>query len=99
MRCTKYPSLEKLRDIISIAPPLRRQHLHELAIALELDEEYPKGKAIRKLRAIKQMNKTHVSISVYMKSSTSKYIHTLRTRTIFLNRKILNETYLLTQKK
>ena len=58
---------KKLRNTISIAPSLRRQHLHELVIALELDRQYPKGKAIRQLRAIEQMKKTHASIGFYMK--------------------------------
>ena len=38
---------KKLRSTISIAPSLRRQYLHDLAIALELDGKHPKGKAIR----------------------------------------------------
>ena len=47
---------KKLRDVILIAPSLRRQHLYELIIALELDGKYPKGKVIRQLRAIEQKN-------------------------------------------
>lgn len=62
-------TLKKLKDTISIAPPLRRQHLNELAIALELGGKYSKGKAIRQLRAIEQMKKTHASISFYMKQN------------------------------
>ena len=57
---------KKLRDTISIAPSLRRQYLHELVISLELDGKYPKGKAIRQVRAIEQIKKTHESISLYI---------------------------------
>ena len=58
---------KKLRETISIAPSLRSQYLNELTITLELDGKYPKGKAIRQLRAIEQIKKTHASISFYMK--------------------------------
>ena len=46
---------KKLRDTISIAPSLQKQHLQKLAIALELDGKYPNGKTIQQLLATKQM--------------------------------------------
>ena len=58
---------KKLRETISIAPTLQRHSLHELAIAIELDEKNPKGKAIPQLRAIEQMKENHSSISLHMK--------------------------------
>ena len=74
----KFQSHEKkLRDIISIDPSIQRQHLHELAISLELDGKYLKEKAIWQLRAIEQMKTTHASICFQMKpniKSGLKYI-------------------------
>ena len=44
---------KKLRDTISIAPLIQKQHLQKFAIALGLDGKYPNGKTIRQLLATK----------------------------------------------
>ena len=84
---------KKLREIIAIALTHRRQHLHELAITLELDRKYLKGKTIRQLIAIEQMKNTYIFISFHMKttlnlnSNISKCHETSQTGIIFQNQK------------
>ena len=76
---------QKLRETISIATSLRRQHFHKLDIALELDGKYPKGKSIRQLRAIEQMKKTHASIGLYMKPNQKSVLKHIKVPKDFNN--------------
>ena len=59
---TKTLARKRLRDTIANSQSIRRQHLSDLALALELDGNYTKGKAIKQLITIEYQRRLNVTI-------------------------------------
>ena len=67
MHLKKLLARKKLRETIADSHQLRRQHLSDLALALELNGDFKNGKVIKQLITIEYQRRFHSTIKHHFK--------------------------------